>query len=138
MGSTNHKKTPNGVLTGIGLGVLVGNILMLFGVLAITFLTFRESVELDDLGYGALIINILSASIGTLVAIRGMKDKVFIKSCGTALGIFLFEAAIGLLFYENGLDGVLVTLIVLLGSALATTLLFGRDKYRNRGGYSKR
>ena len=138
MGSTNHQKTPNGVLAGIGLGVLVGNILMLFGVLAITFLTFRESVELDDLGYGALIINILSASIGTLVAIRGLKDKVFIKSCGTALGIFLFEAAIGLLFYENGLDGVLVTLIVLLGSALATTLLFGRDKYRNRGGYSKR
>ena len=67
-----------------------------------------------------------------------MKDKVFIKSCGTALGIFLFEAAIGLLFYENGLEGVLVTLIVLLGSALATTLLFGRDKNRNRGGYSKR
>ena len=104
---------------GIGAGIGVSLLTSILGAMVLAWLIAFEKVAQNALGYGCMIILVLSSMIGCIVSWRAVRHRRLLVNGITILGYYVSLAVIALAF--GGIyQGMGVTaLMILLGGGIA-------------------
>lgn len=125
---------PGGLAAGVSLGLLLT--VLLSAVLA--KLADMELVREEQLGYGIVILLLLSSSTASAFSyarIRRRKLPVFVLS---GLIYLLSLLALTALFFGGQFHGVGATALVVMGGSMAAFFLFGHGKRKKGAAYQRR
>ena len=122
----------------IGIGALISFMTMIIGAAVMTLLLANQTIEESAMGYGVLLIIILSVVIGSTVSILLARNRVLVVSLCTALTFALALLAMTAMFFGGQYSGVPVTLLVMGGSAIGVALIAVKNmnkpkSYRKKG-----
>lgn len=130
---TKHKATgmASTLPGGLAWGALVNMVLTLIGSGVVAFLVDRGTMPVNGIGYGAMVILVVSALSGAMMAWKKIK-RLRLQVCLLSGGIYyLMLLGMTMLFFGGQFSGMGVTaLMVACGSILA--ILGGFSK--GRGG----
>lgn len=121
----NHKVTgtSSSIPVGIALGVLSALAISLIGVAISAYLIHGEIVKQNSIGFAALIILVLAAASGGLVAMSRIKRLRMQMSLLTGACYYLLLLSITALFFGGQYQGMgVAALAVLAGSGLVSFL----------------
>ncbi len=107
---------------GIGAGVGVSVILSLGMAAILAMLIGKESLAPQSMGYGVLVILMVSSLLGAFVACIMVKGKRMLVSLATAAGYLLALLCITALFFGGQYHGVGVTALVVIGGGMVSAL----------------
>lgn len=122
---------------GIGIGVAVNVLITVIGCALIAKLIDASVLEIEAIGYGTMIILLMSSFLGALAA-AGLVKRRRLLVCMTVGGLYL-----GLLLLINGflfggaVSGVGVTALLLLSGTGAAALVETREKGKRKAIYKK-
>ena len=129
----NHKVTGKampmvgGILAGSGVSLAV----TLLGALVLAWLLDGEILEEGNVGYGVMLVLIVSSGLGAFLAPRLVKRQK-LPAAMIAGGLYLlWLLGISTLCFGGQYQGVVPTVLIVLGSSLATVLI-GNGKKGNR------
>ena len=108
---------------GIGIGVAVAVVLSLTGAALTAWLLDSGSMPQDGIGYGAMMILLLSAAAGSWTAISAVKHNrlaVGMATGGVYLALLLGMTA---LFFGGAYQGVAPTILLVLAGSMAAALI---------------
>jgi len=113
---------------GIGIGALTGLAITIAGAMAAGKLLDAEMIEMESVGYAAMVILLLSSYISSQMAWRKVKRQRAAVSLGAGGIYYLLLLAMTALFFGGRYSGMGVTaLLVLAGNGSAVLLgLYGR------------
>lgn len=130
MGKKEYGNMEKSIPAAIGIGALISLLTMIIGTAVMTLLLANQTIEENTVGYGVLLVIILSVVIGSTVSILLARSRVLIVSLCTALTFALVLLAMTAMFFGGQYSGVPVTLLVMAGSAISVALIAG--KYINK------
>lgn len=119
----------------IGIGVSLG--MTLAGALLLGLLIDREAVGMNSVGYGSMIILLVSSILGALVSKSLIKHRSLLVCMVSGAGYFLSLLAMTALFFGGQYHGVGVTLALVLAGAGTAVLLSTKRKNSITKGYRK-
>ena len=82
----------------------------------------------ESIGYGVLILMMISSCGSVLVASRKSKGNKLVIAGITAVGFFVSLIAITALFFNGQYSGVGETLLLIIGGSLCAVLIMSRRK----------
>ena len=119
---------------GIAMGVAVSLVITLIGALLLGWLVDRETLELNSIGYGSMVILLTASALGALTAKSRIKHRSLVVCLITGGGYYLSLLAITALFFGGQYQGLGVTMgVVLAGSGAAGLLSLKRKKSITKG-----
>lgn len=106
---------------GIGIGLGVGLIITLIGAVLLTFALAGETMSVETIGYGIMVVLFIAAFLSSMVATWCIKHRKMQVSLITAGAFFLILLAMNALFFGGQYQGVGASLIVvaIAGTAAA-------------------
>ena len=121
----NKKVSLNGrnAASAIGLGVVISVVLMLVATFVVSALLMNQTIEIESVGVLVLIVTELSVFVGCAFSTLRMRRSVLPVAVATSLGLFIIQIGITALFFEVQYRGMIVTLVTLLGGAVASSLI---------------
>ena len=121
----NKKVSLNGrnAASAIGLGVVISVVLMLVATFVVSALLMNQTIEIESVGVLVLIVTELSVFVGCAFSTLRMRRSVLPVAVATSLGLFIIQIGITALFFEGQYRGMIVTLVILLGGAVASSLI---------------
>ena len=121
----NKKVSLNGrnAASAIGLGVVISVVLMLVATFVVSALLMNQTIEIESVGVLVLIVTELSVFVGCAFSTLRMRRSVLPVAVATSLGLFIIQIGITALFFEGQYRGMIVTLVTLLGGAVASSLI---------------
>lgn len=108
---------------GIGIGLLISILITVAGSAMTALLITREALPENGIGYCAIVILILSASIGALVAYKSIKHRRMVVCMVHGLCYYLILLSITALFFGGQYQGMGVTALAVLAGCSAVGLL---------------
>lgn len=117
---------------GIGIGVGISMLVLLLGCAVIAALLNNETIGMDALGYGAVIILLASSYIGALTAsclVKRRKLLVCTVHAGLTLGLLLL---INGMLFGGSVSGLGATTVLLMGGGACAALTNMERKGRRR------
>lgn len=126
---------------GIAVGLSASMILTLIGTAVMANLILSESLSENAIGYGAIVILLLSSAMGAWLAAALSKRRWMVVCLGAGGSYYLTLLGITALFFGGQYQGMGVTVLVVLGGCGAVGLLGLREgkggakrhrKYRSR------
>lgn len=120
-----------GGFLGAAVSICAGVILC--GILAL--LISNESISETSIGYGTLVVLLLSSAAGALIAIKTGGSRTMILALISALIYFLFLLLLTAIFFGGRYDGVGATAAVIACGAVCTAILsagVGRKAQKGR------
>lgn len=108
---------------GIGLGVGVSAGTTLAGAMALAWLVHKETLAEPSIGYGVMLLVLLSAWAGALIAARRIKRRRMTVCLLTGLGYYVTLLAVTALFFGGQYRGMGVTALLALTATAAAGLL---------------
>lgn len=128
---TNHKATgrASSLPGGLAWGALVNMALTLIGSGVVAFLVDRETMPVNGIGYGAMVILVVSALSGAMMAWKKIK-RLRLQVCLLSGGIYyMMLLGMTMLFFGGQFSGMGVTaLMVACGSILAILVGFSKGR----------
>lgn len=124
---------PAGIAAGIG--VSLG--MTLAGALLLGLLIDRETVSVNSIGYGSMVILLTSSMLGALIANSLIKHRALLVCVVSGAGYYLSLLAMTALFFGGQYQGMGVTLTLVLAGAVAAALLSVKRKNSITKGYRK-
>ena len=103
------------------IGIAIGMLFLLLGGLAVTELIFTEKMSMENLPYAVMILTFLAIWLGCFII--KPKEKKIQTALITAMGIYIGLLGVGMLCFDGKMEGVGVTLLLLLGAAFSTLLV---------------
>lgn len=122
---------PGGLAIGWGCSMAV----TLLGSVIVAALLDRRIMEMDSIGYGTMLILLLSSMLGATLAVKRIKKQRMMVSMLAGAAYYLTLLAVTALFFGGQYEGMAVTGLVILGGSLAAALSGLRQK---RGAARKR
>ena len=122
---------------GIAMGVGVSLLLTLLGAIILGWLIDRELLEVNSIGYGAMIILLVASFTGALTAKLRIKHRLMIVCLLNGGGYFLSLLGVTALFFGGQYQGMGVTLALVLAGAASAGLLHLKKKKSITKGYRK-
>lgn len=116
---------------GLALGALVSLAVTLAGTGVLAYLVNGEHLDMENIGYGILVMLLLGSFLGAQTAFRRIRRRrllVCLAAGGVYLGILLGMTA---LFFGGQYSGVGTTALLILAGSMVAALL---GKERGRGG----
>lgn len=109
--------------SGLAAGSMVSLLLTLVLCAVLAKLLDMEKIQWDSIGYGIMVMLLVSAVVGAEVACRRIKRQKLLVCVLTGIIYFCMLLGITALFFGGQYEAVGVTAILVLGSSLATGLL---------------
>ena len=114
------------------LGVISGIIMTVFGVMVLAYLVMSGNIDEEGEAYGVTVVLILASMISSAVSMIGAKEKKLL-SCVVTGGIFyILLLGINMLLYSQGVQGGLVTGMLIIGISAATGIIANAPKKSSR------
>lgn len=109
--------------SGLAIGTIVSLAITILGAALMANLMLSEKLMVESIGYGAVIVILLSSSIGAWLAIGMTKRRKMVVCAGVGGLYYLCLLAITALFFGGQYQGMGVTALLVLGGSLAVGLL---------------
>ena len=123
---------------GLAIGGGVSLIITLLTAALLAELINREAISEESVGYGVMILLLLSSAIGSLTAVGKIKRQRM-AVCLLSGGIyFCILLSITALFFGGQYDAVGVTAVLVLGGSVAAAFLSLQQGRRGRSGKTRR
>lgn len=116
------------MVTGVFLGSGVSLLVTLMCALAVAWLIDREILKDMNIGYGIMLVLVLCSVIGAWAAALLVKRQRLPVTMITGGLYLLWLLGIGTLCFGGQYQGVVPTVLMVLGSCLATALVGNRKK----------
>ncbi len=131
---SKSKGTAKAIPIGLAIGGLVSIIVTLAGSALLSYLVLSEMIGEQGIGYGSMIILLLSTILGSLIAVRTIQKQRLQVSLMSAGLYYLMLIGITALFFGGEYAGMGVTgLVVLIGGLIVAFFPGGeRGKIRFR------
>lgn len=124
-----RKKSSSGTSVAVGVvaGVITGVTVMLAGALLLAYLIANETMGVEGIEIGSLIVVALSAAAGSWLAQMLVKQKKLIVCGITALAYYLILLSVTAVFFDGVFGAMGITaLMILLGAGLTILPIGGR------------
>lgn len=115
-----------GLLPGIAMGVGVSLLICVIGGLVCAWMVGAGRLEEGMVGYAAMIIWLLSAFGGSILAGTTVRDKLLVVCLLTGLVFYVVLILINFGFYGGEMEGMLPALGVILGGSGGAGLILSR------------
>lgn len=126
---TNRK--PTGRAATIPIGLLTGGVTALASTLALTAVLAKlmegEILPEENIGYGVMILLLVSAFLGSAIACKRVKRRYLLTAALTGVVYVGILLSITALFFGGQYSGVGVTALLVLCGSLLAAMLFSRD-----------
>ena len=122
---------------GIAVGVCVSLGMTLAGAVLLGVLMDGETLQMNSVGYGSMVILLVSSMAGPLVAKSLIKHRALLVCVASGAGYYLTLLAMTALFFGGQYQGMGVTLGLVLAGAGTATLLSVKRKNSITKGYRK-
>ena len=119
---------------GIAVGVCVSLGMTLAGAVLLGVLMDGETLQMNSVGYGSMVILLVSSMTGPLVAKSLIKHRALLVCMASGAGYYLTLLAMTALFFGGQYHGMGVTALVVLAGTGCTMLLGLKSK--KTGNYS--
>ena len=121
----NKKVTGKAVpmAAGVGIGLAVSMVLTIVGAAVTANLILTEKIGESGMGYGAILILLLSSAVGAWLAASMIKSRWMIVCLGAGGIYYLTLLGITALFFGGQYQGMGVTALAILGGCGAVGLL---------------
>ena len=128
--TVNRKVTGTAVSVpmGIGIGCGISMILTLLGSGVVAKMIAEEILQETAIGYGAMVILLLSSILGSAIAVNKVKKRKLQVSLAVGAGYFLLLLAMTALFFGGQYQGMWVTALLVFAGSGTVTLLETREK----------
>ena len=127
------KGNVSNMAAGIGIGVGVGMILTLIGAVLLAFALAGETLSVETMGYGIMVVLFIAAFLASMVAMWYIKNRKMQVSLITAGTYLLTLLATNALFFGGEYEGVGATvLVVALAGTVAAFIGSGGGKSSKR------
>jgi hypothetical protein len=123
MGNKNNSVDGRNIASAIGLGVVISVALMMIGTFVVTALLMNRTIEIESIGVPVLAVTELSVLIGCAFSTLRTRKSILPVAVATSLFFFIIQIGITALFFDGQYHGVVVTLVTVLGGAIATSLV---------------
>lgn len=137
----NNRKlsgTTSGIPAGLGIGALLSLVCTLAGSAILAKLIDQEIVAEDAIGYGVIVILLISSFLGTIAAYGRIRRQRAMVCALSGAVYYLTLLAITALFFGGQYTGMGVTaLVVLAGSGCAILLGMGKGRGGRQRNYTK-
>lgn len=117
---------------GLAIGLAVSVVMTIIGAVIVANLLITEKIGENAIGYGAIIILLLSSAVGSWLAALLIKHRWMIVCLGAGGCYFLTLLAITALFFGGQYQGMGVTALAVLGGSGAVGLLGLNRENRSR------
>lgn len=105
---------------GIALGLGAAMAITVVGAALVAWLAITERMGESGIGYGAMVILVLSAAIGGFIACGTIRRRKLMVCCICAVGYYLLLLSMTALLFGGQYDGMGTTaLMVMLGGGIA-------------------
>lgn len=123
---------------GLAAGVVVSLAIMIIGISVLATLINKEMLEWDSVGYGVMLLLILSSVIGSVLACRKVKRQILLV--GVLSGLLFYAVLIGItaLFFGGQFEAIGVTALLIIGGSLAAAMMEVRGGERKPYGNNRR
>lgn len=125
---TNRK--PSGRAATIPIGLLTGGIAALISTLALTALLAKlmegEILSEGNIGYGVMIMLLISAFLGSTIACKRVKRQFLMTAALSGVVYILLLLSITALFFGGQYSGVGVTVLLVCCGSLLAAMVFSR------------
>lgn len=125
---TNRK--PSGRAATIPIGLLTGGIVALISTLALTALLAKlmegEILPEENIGYGVMIMLLVSAFLGSATACIRVKRQFLMTAALSGVVYILLLLSITALFFGGQYSGVGVTVLLVCCGSLLAAMVFSR------------
>lgn len=91
------------------------------GVLALA--VQEENVNQGGIGYGVMAVTFLSAIMGSIVSRILWNQKTLLLCAASSLAYYLIMLGVGALIFDGSMEGLLVTLLLVLGAGTAVAFV---------------
>ena len=122
---------------GIAVGMAVSLLVTLVGAFVLGWLIDKEMLEMNSIGYGAMVILLAASFLGALTAKTRIKHRYLVVCLVSGVGYYLVLLAITALFFGGQYQGMGVTLALVLAGAGTAGLLSIKKKKSITKGYRK-
>lgn len=116
---------------GVGVGVAVAVVLSLIGAALAAWLLDSGSMSQDGIGYGAMVILLLSAAAGAWAAISAVKHNRLVVGMATGGVYLVLLLGMTALFFGGQYQGIVPTVLLVLAGSM-TAVLVGNGAGGNR------
>ena len=122
-------KSGNGpLIKGILWGAACTMIITFLLSIALAWFLSAEYMSAENIGYGILVGTLVSSVAGCAVGCAISQQKRLIVCAGIGVSYFLLLISVTALLFDGMYQSMGVTALLILGSALATALVPGREK----------
>lgn len=108
---------------GIALGAVICMLVTLFGSMVVAWLVSNETIPETGIGYGSMVILLVSSAVGAWVAVKGIKHRRLAVSAMTGAAYYACLLACTALFFGGQYGGMGVTALVILAGCLSAGLM---------------
>lgn len=122
---------------GIAVGILVSLFITLAGAFLLGWLIDRETMTVNNIGYGSMVILLSASALGAMVAKNRIKHRALVVCLLSGTGYYLALLSITALFFGGQFQGMGVTLALVLAGAGGAGLLSLNKKKSITKGYRK-
>jgi hypothetical protein len=122
---------------GIALGIVISLTVTLIGAFLLGWLIDNQTLEVNSIGYGSMVILLSASALGSLAAKSLIKHRLLVVCLISGTGYYLSLLAITALFFGGRYQGMGVTLVMVLAGAGTAGLLSMKKKKSITKGYRK-
>lgn len=136
---TNRK--PTGRAATIPVGLLTGGAAALVSTLALTAVLAKlmesEILPEENIGYGVMVLLLVSAFLGSTIACRRVKRQYLLTAALSGVVYVLLLLSITALFFGGQYSAVGVTVLLVFCGSILAAMLFTRGGKRRKPGKPK-
>ena len=122
----NKKGDISGISAGIGVGLLAGTIITIFGAVITAAMIAGEKVGEAQAVYGAAMSLLLGTFVGGLCASSVAGEKKMIVCLVNGAVNFVMWLCVTALFFEGAYENIWITMLLILGTSTAAGLMAAR------------
>lgn len=132
MAKTALRKETDGLGSAVGKGTALCLLGALAGGAGISALIIRGTLKETAIGYSAMGILILSTLLGVIPTVKTTHRRKLAAAMITGGGYYLTLAVLNMILFQGIYDGLGVTLLIIMGTALTGFLLTGTRKAKQK------
>lgn len=112
--------------TGVGIGTGLSAALTVLGALIVAWLVEQESITKEGIGYGAMVILLVSSVAGAWTAAALVKHRLLL-ACMITGGLYLLcLLGISVMCFGSQFQGIVPTVLLIVGGSSAAAMIVGR------------
>ena len=123
MSKKEYQKAAVSIPAAVTIGTVTSLAVMLVGAVAVSLLIANETINSDSVGYGILVVTLISSMVGNALSLLLAQKKLLVVSLCTSGAFGIVLLSITALFFGGQYSGVPVTFLVIFGGGAGTILM---------------